>query len=119
MKFIYLKCDSFDVTIGIKILFFRVSVTFGLGRSLLQFVTTNCLIFLNRAPSLINIPTPCLMNWGEKNFQIYIIDIIPDISVLLLVTNLLRDLQLLLIFLFKAQLCFYYLYQIFAARSLF
>ena len=39
-----LKCNSFDVTIGIKIPFFRVSVTIEPGRSLLQFVTTNCLI---------------------------------------------------------------------------
>ena len=38
-----LKCDSFDVTIGIKIPFFRVSVTIEPGRSLLQLVTTNCL----------------------------------------------------------------------------
>ena len=38
-----LKCDSFDVTIGIKIPFFRVSVTIEPGRSFLQFVTTNCL----------------------------------------------------------------------------
>ena len=48
LKLIYLKsalkCDSFDVTIGIKILFLRVSVTIELGRSLLQFVTTNSLI---------------------------------------------------------------------------
>ena len=48
MKLIYLKsalkCDSFDVTIGIKIPFFRVSVTIEPGRSLLQFVTTNCLM---------------------------------------------------------------------------
>ena len=48
MKLIYLKsalkCDSFDVGIGIKIPFFRVLVTIELGRSLLQFVTTNCLI---------------------------------------------------------------------------
>ena len=47
-KFIYLKsaikCDSFDVIIGIKIQFFRVSVTIEPGRSLLQLVTTNCLI---------------------------------------------------------------------------
>ena len=34
-----LKCDSFDVTIGIKIPFFRVSVTIEPGRSLLQFFT--------------------------------------------------------------------------------
>ena len=47
MKFIYLKpalkCDSFDIAIGIKIPFFRVLVTIEPGRSLLQFVTTNCL----------------------------------------------------------------------------
>ena len=51
MKLIYLKsalkCDSFDVTIGIKIPFFRVSVTIEPGRSLLQFVTTNCLTELD------------------------------------------------------------------------
>ena len=41
-----LKCDSFDVAIGIKIPFFRVLVTIEPGRSLLQFVTTNCLIIL-------------------------------------------------------------------------
>ena len=50
MKLIYLKsavkCDSFDVAIGIKIPFFRVSVTIEPGRFLLQFVTTNCLIKL-------------------------------------------------------------------------
>ena len=39
-----LKCDSFDVAIDIKIQFFRVLVTIEPGRSLLQFVTTNCLI---------------------------------------------------------------------------
>ena len=48
MKLIYLKsalkCDSFDVGIGIKIPFYRVLVTIEPGRSLLQFVTTNCLI---------------------------------------------------------------------------
>ena len=47
MKLVYLKlalnCDSFDVTIGIKIPFFRVLVTIEPGRSLLQFVTMNCL----------------------------------------------------------------------------
>ena len=40
-------CDSFDVGIGIKIPFFRVLVTIEPGRSLLQFVTTNCLIKLS------------------------------------------------------------------------
>ena len=47
MKLIYLKsalkCDASDVTIDIKIPFFRVLVTIEPGRSLLQFVTTNCL----------------------------------------------------------------------------
>ena len=47
MKLIYLKpalkCDSFDVAIDIKIKFYRVLVTIEPGRSLLQFVTTNCL----------------------------------------------------------------------------
>ena len=47
MKLVYLKsvlkCDSFDVAIDIKIQFFRVLVTIEPGRSLLQFVTTNCL----------------------------------------------------------------------------
>ena len=37
------KYDSFDVTIGIKVQFFRVSVTIEPGRSLLQFLTTKCL----------------------------------------------------------------------------
>ena len=48
MKLIYLKsalkCNFFDVAIDIKIQFFRVLVTIEPGRSLLQFVTTNCLI---------------------------------------------------------------------------
>ena len=48
MKLIYLKsalkCDSFDVAIDIKTQFFRVLVTIEPDRSLLQFVTTNCLI---------------------------------------------------------------------------
>ena len=48
MKLIYLKsalkCDSFDVGIDIKIPFFKVLVTIEPGRSLLQFVTANCLI---------------------------------------------------------------------------
>ena len=39
-----LKCDSFDVAIGTKIPFFKVLVTIEPGRSLLQFVTTNCLM---------------------------------------------------------------------------
>ena len=48
IKLIYLKSalkyDSFEVAIDIKIPFFRVLVTIEPGRSLLQFVTTNCLI---------------------------------------------------------------------------
>ena len=38
--------NSFDVTISIKILSLRDSATIEPGRSLLQFVTTNCLIQL-------------------------------------------------------------------------
>ena len=57
MKLIYLKpalkCDSFDVAIGIKIPFFRVLVTIEPGRSLLQFVTTNCLIANNNFSDLV------------------------------------------------------------------
>ena len=41
-----LKYYSFDVTIGIKIPFFIVLVTNEPGRSLLQLVTTNCLIII-------------------------------------------------------------------------
>ena len=41
---ISIKCNSFNVTIGIKAPFFSVLVTNELGRSLLQFVTTNCFI---------------------------------------------------------------------------
>ena len=48
MKLIYLKSawkfDSFVVYFSIKIPYFRVSFTIDPGRSLLQFVTTNCLI---------------------------------------------------------------------------
>ena len=51
MRFIYLKsalkCDSFDVAIGIKIPFFRVLVSIEPGRSLVQFVTTDCLTRVN------------------------------------------------------------------------
>ena len=46
MNLIYLKsalkCDSFDVAIGLKIPFFRVLVTIEPGCSLLQLVTMNC-----------------------------------------------------------------------------
>ena len=58
MKLIYLKpalkCDSFDIAIGIKIPFFRVLVTIEPGRSLLQFVTTNCLIPGWFLPRMVN-----------------------------------------------------------------
>ena len=59
MKLIYLKpalkCDSFDIAIGIKIPFFRVLVTIEPGRSLLQFVTTNCLtsVVIEGTPDII------------------------------------------------------------------
>jgi hypothetical protein len=55
-----LKSDSFDVSIGIKIPFFRVSVTVEPGRSLLTvryhelFETihaTNCLLMLKNPPA--------------------------------------------------------------------
>ena len=50
MKLIYLKlvlkCNSFDVAIGVKIPFLRVLISIEPGRSLLQFVTTNCLIII-------------------------------------------------------------------------
>ena len=63
MKLVYLKsalkCNSFDVTFGIKILFFRVSVTIEPGCSLLQFVTTNCLI--------LNIHYSCHIFLQNKN----------------------------------------------------
>ena len=64
MKLIYLKpalkCDSFDVGIGIKIPFFRVLVTIELGRSLLQFVTTNCLINVCQGHLQEKVPFCCL-----------------------------------------------------------
>ena len=41
---ISIKMRFFDVTIGIKIPFFGVPVTIEPDRSLLQFVTANCLI---------------------------------------------------------------------------
>ena len=58
MKLIYLKSafkfNSFDITIGIKIPFFRVLVTIEPSRSLLQLVTTNCLILTSVAILLIH-----------------------------------------------------------------
>ena len=57
MKFIdlilALKYDSFDVTIGIKISFVRVSVTIELGHSFLQFATTNCLIMIKQLAAVL------------------------------------------------------------------
>ena len=48
MKLIYLKsalkANSFDVSFSIKTPFFRILFTIEPGRSLLQFVTTNCLM---------------------------------------------------------------------------
>ena len=71
MKLIYLKSalrrNSFDVTIGIKVLFLRVSVTIEPGRSLLQFVTPNCLITgkMRGLPSTKTIwRTPYLKEWN-------------------------------------------------------
>ena len=62
MKLIYLKpalkYDSFVIAIGIKIPFFRVLVTIEPGRSLLQFVTTNCLISHGLMPTTILILNP-------------------------------------------------------------
>ena len=59
MKLIYLKsalkCDSFDVAVGTKISFFRVLVTIEPGRSLLQFVTTNCLKILGALSSELKV----------------------------------------------------------------
>ena len=68
MKLIYLKsalkCNSFDVAIDIKVQFFRVLVTIEPGRSLLQFVTTNCLI-KTRDSCRTNIVRP-LTGVGER-----------------------------------------------------
>ena len=51
MKLIYLKsalkCNSFDATIGIKILFFRVLVTIELGCSLLHSLLPQTVWFIN------------------------------------------------------------------------
>ena len=68
MKLIYLKsalkCNSFDEAIDIKIQFFRVLVTIEPGRSLLQFVTTNCLkVFLE--------PLICVIISVRFKFQWY------------------------------------------------
>ena len=58
MKFKYLKLrekfDSFYAYIGMKNPFLRVLVTIELGRSLLQFVTKNCLIPLENTADSLN-----------------------------------------------------------------
>ena len=68
MKLIYLKsalkCDSFDVAIDIKIQFFRVLVTIEPGRSLLQFVTTNCLF--SALASLVLLDVAMTMKIGRR-----------------------------------------------------
>ena len=71
MEFIYLKSalkyDSFDVAIDIKIQFFRVLVNIEPGRSLLQFVTTSCLIFVNLDALFLAIVISMLILWlGEQ-----------------------------------------------------
>ena len=59
IKLIYLKSalksDSFDAAIAIKIPFFKVLVTIESGRSLLQFVATNCLkrLFLKQFENFV------------------------------------------------------------------
>ena len=78
MKLIYLKsalrCDSFDLTIGIKIPFFRVSVTIEPGHSLLQFVTTNCLkdILFFSAYLWFNLALSFFLNTGYVKNELYI-----------------------------------------------
>ena len=68
MELIYLKsalkCYSFTVT-SIKIPFFRVSVTIEPGRSLLQFVTTNCLIFNSNSTGFA-FQESFFMNYNKK-----------------------------------------------------
>ena len=51
------QIDSFGVTIGIKIPFYRVLVTIEPGRSLLQFVTTNCLKNVSKMNDSLEIST--------------------------------------------------------------
>ena len=61
MKLMYLKSalkhNSLDVTNGITFPVFRVSVTIEPGRSLLQFVTTNCLIYERKSLTLCHSST--------------------------------------------------------------
>ena len=70
MKFIHLKsavkCDSFDVFMGIKIPFCRVLVTIEPGRILLQVFTTNCLLF--SFTSLPEIYIPHTLIYARKTF---------------------------------------------------
>ena len=74
MKLIYLKsalkCDSFDVAFDIKIQFFRVLVTIEPGRSLLQFVTTNCLMTGNIFQEIFVVGISLFLNTFGKNSQI-------------------------------------------------
>ena len=51
---ISIKMQFFYVAIDIKIQFFRVLVTIEPGRSLLQFVTTNCLTRHINHPAIIS-----------------------------------------------------------------
>ena len=73
MKLIYLKsalkCNSFDVAIGTKIPFFRLLVTIEPGRSLLQFVTTNCLI-----------PSKCATSYKQWQSQSQFVVVVTTIS---------------------------------------
>ena len=83
MKLIYLKsalkCDSFDVAIDVKIHFFRVLVTIEPGRSLLQFVTTICLITFIVLSYLSQTSQPlCLKN---LIIMIFLIDIFMNIFI--------------------------------------
>ena len=76
MKLIYLKlalkCDSFDVAIGIKIPFFRVLVSIEPGRSLVQFVTTNCLKpKLRTEARLINRRIECRCGFFELRLLLF------------------------------------------------
>ena len=67
-----LKYDSFDVAIGTKIPFFRVLVTIEPDRSLLQFVTTNCLTIVkdyktdkSRKPPFLGVFCNVVMKFGS------------------------------------------------------
>jgi len=64
------------MSFSIEISFFRVSFTIELGRSLLQFVTTNCLISTQGSPgclkSLIKSPIQSSKNGLLKNSVHYL-----------------------------------------------